>query len=111
MGKLLEIKKALELNKTVEIEETEIIVSVLNFSTGLCNRYKFKVTSVRKVPYGSSAYDDDYANHVVLAYGVITYESGNSYSNHCEKLTYTDDDELDKILSAVRKKLGNLGGI
>jgi hypothetical protein len=110
MGKLLEIKKALELNKTVEIEETEIIVSFLNFSTGLCDRYKFDVTSVMKVPYGSSAYDDDYANHVVLAYGVITYESGNSY-NQCEKLTYTDEEELDKILSAVQKKLGNLGGI
>lgn len=111
MGKLLEIKKALELNELVEIDKTDIVVSVFNFSTGVCDRHDFSVTSVRKVPYGSSAYKDDYPKHVVLAYGVITYESGNSYGNHCEKLTYTDEEELDKILSAIQKKLGNLGGI
>lgn len=106
MGKLLEIKKTLELNKEVEIDKTNIVVSVFNFSTGMCDRYDFAVTSVRKIPYGSFAYKDDYPSHVVLAYGVITYEGGNSYSNHCEKLTYTDEEELDKILCAIQKKMG-----
>ena len=44
MGKLLEIKKTLELNKLVEIDKTDIVVSVFNFSTGVCDRHDFSVT-------------------------------------------------------------------
>lgn len=100
MGKLLEIKKMMRLNECRKVEDVEIKVGVLNFSTGNVDRYNFVVRYVKKIPYGSSAWEDDYPCHVVLAYGKVTYDSGKSY-NVCYKLTYTMDEELEKLIEPI----------
>lgn len=102
MNTLLELKKCLRLNEFRKIEPTEITVAVFNFSTGSCDHYKFLVQFIGKNPYGSHAWEDDYRNHVVYAYGIVTYESGNSYKA-CHKLTYTDDEELDKLVKPLQE--------
>lgn len=100
MGKLLEIKRMMRLNECRKIEDTEIQVGVFNFSDGTVHEYTFVVQYVRKIPYGSSAAEQDYPNHVVNAYGVIKYDSGESY-NVCHKLTYTRDEELVKLIEPI----------
>lgn len=107
MGKLLEIKKIFRLNECRKIEDTEIQVGVFNFSDGTVHEYTFVVQYVRKIPYGSSATEQDYPNHVVYAYGVIKYDSGESYKV-CHKLTYTRDEELEKLIVPIENgKVGD----
>ena len=106
MSKLLEIKKTMRLNECRKIEDTEIRVGVFNFSDGNVYEYPFVVQYVRKIPYGSSATEQDYPNQVVNAFGVIKYDSGESY-NVCHKLTYTRDEELGKLIVPIEN--GNVG--
>lgn len=102
MSKLLELKKDLKLLHVVKIKPTRFKVSVFNFAHGNCNVYDFEAHYVYKIPYGSHAFEDDYANHVVMVAGLITFESGNTYRG-TEKLTYTDDSEVEKIIQAVKE--------
>ena len=102
MGKLLEIKKLLRLNEVRKIEPTKITLGIFNFSTGNVDHYDFMAQYVGKIPYGSSAYEDNYADHVVTIYGIITYENGQSYKK-TYKLTYTDDSELEKLLQPIKE--------
>jgi hypothetical protein len=107
MGKLLEIKETMRLNECRNIEDTDLYFGVFNFSDGTVHEYTFVVQYVRKVPYGSGATEQDYPNHVVNAYGVIKYDSGESY-NVCHKLTYTRDEELEKLIEPIKKgKVGD----
>lgn len=107
MGKLLEIKRMMRLHECRKIEDTEIQVGVFNFSDGTVHEYTFVAQYVRKIPYGSSATEQDYPNHVVNAYGVIKYDSGESYKV-CHKLTYTSDEELGKLIVPIENgKVGD----
>lgn len=107
MGKLLEIKRMMRMQECRKIEDTEIQVGVFNFSDGTVHEYTFVVQYVRKIPYGSSAAEQDYPNHVVNAYGVIKYDSGESYKV-CHKLTYTRDEELGKLIVPIENgKVGD----
>lgn len=102
MGKLLEIKETMRLNECRNIEDTEIKVGVFNFYDGKVHEYDFVVQYVRKVPYGSGAMEKDYSYQVVNAFGVIHYENGSTYMV-CHKLTYTRDEELEKLIEPIKK--------
>ena len=102
MSTLTELKQLLKLHEVRKIEPTDIVISVLNMAHGTLDRYKFKVQYIGKIPYGSHAFENDYPNHVVNVYGIITYDSGNSYKS-CHKLTYTDDEELQKLIQPTKE--------
>lgn len=108
MSKLLELKQALKLHHVVKINPTKFKVSVFNFAHGNCNDYDFEAHYVYKIPYGSYAHEKDYANHIVMVCGLITFPTGKTYKDR-QKLTYTDDSEVEKIMAAASKgtDLGN----
>lgn len=95
---LIELKKKLEMEVLYRITPTDIKIGVLNFSTGNIERYDFTVEYLYKIPYGVNFTLPK--NQVVLVMGVVHYESGNSY-NVRKKLSYTDNEELEKIGAAL----------
>lgn len=90
-----EFKQIIPEYSTVKIEPTDIMVGVLNFTSGNVDRYKFKAEYVSRD--GGVLW-----NHDMYVRGVITYESGASYNN-VRPLSYTDSEELDKLADAMRK--------
>lgn len=104
ISKLDELKKALRLDEAVRLKSpVSVKVRKFNMRTGCADTVvDMKVEFVGKVPYGSPKAEDDLANHVMIAYGEKTYSSGNAYLGS-EKLTYTDDWELQKVIDAVKE--------
>ena len=96
---LNELKKSMKLFEAVKLDNPiNVKVNVFNFRTGCADTVvNMKVKFVGKVPYG------DFANHVMMVYGEKTYSSGNTYLGS-EKLTYTDDEELRKVIDAIKDK-------
>ncbi|MBO4798571.1 MAG: hypothetical protein J5494_07390 [Candidatus Methanomethylophilaceae archaeon] len=77
---------------------------MFNFHTGCADiLVDMKVDFVGKIQYGS--WRDEYilSDQIVMVYGTKIYESGNSYLGS-HKLTYTDNDELQKVIDAVKDK-------
>ena len=97
----LTLKKLLPLKVVKKINDTNIKVGVLNFNHGNINQYDFTVQYVMKVPYSTTCSKDDYANQVIKVYGVIHYPGGASYKSS-NKLTYTDDAELEKLFNPIK---------
>jgi len=79
----------------VKIEPTDIMIGVLNFSTGDVEHYKFKVLFIRRA-------EDAIWNNTMFAHGVITFDSGKSYED-MKGLCYTDSAELEKLAEPMRK--------
>lgn len=102
---LNELKKSMKLFEVVKLDNPiNIKVNVFNYRTGCADTVvDMKVRFVGKVPYGSRKAEDDLANHVMMVYGEKTYSSGNTYLGS-EKLTYTDDEELRKVIDAIKDK-------
>lgn len=102
---LNELKKSMKLFEAVKLDNPiDIKVNVFNFRTGCADTVvSMKVKFVGKVPYGSPKTEDDFANHVMMVYGEKAYSSGNTYLGS-EKLTYTDDGELRKVIDAIKGK-------
>lgn len=102
---LNELKKSMKLFEAVKLDNPiDIKVNVFNFRTGCADTVvSMKVKFVGKVPYGSPKAEDDFVNHVMMVYGEKTYSSGNTYLGS-EKLTYTDDEELRKVIDAIKDK-------
>lgn len=102
---LNELKKSMKQFEAVRLDDPiDIKVNVFNFRTGCADTVvNMKVRFVGKVPYGSMKAEDDFASHVMMVYGEETYSSGNTYLGS-EKLTYTDDGELRKVIDAIKDK-------
>lgn len=102
---LNELKKSMKQFEAVRLDDPiDVKVNVFNFRTGCADTIvNMKVKFVGKVPYGSMKAEDDFANHVMMVYGEKTYSSGNTYLGS-EKLTYTDDGELKKVIDAIKGK-------
>lgn len=102
---LNELKKSMKLFEAVKLDNPiDVKVNVFNYRTGCADTVvNMKVKFVGKVPYGSPKAEDDFANHVMMVYGEKTYSSGNTYLGS-EKLTYTDDEELRKVIDAIKDK-------
>lgn len=102
---LNELKKSMKLFEAVRLDNPiDVKVNVFNFRTGCADTVvNMKVGFVGKVPYGSPKAEDDFTNHVMMVYGEETYSSGNTYLGS-EKLTYTDDGELRKVIDAIKDK-------
>lgn len=105
MEKLDELKKLVKLYKIVKLEEPiDIKVRMFNFRTGCADTLvDMKVDYVGKVPYGSWRDETILSEQIVMVYGTKTYSSGNSYLGS-HKLTYTDSEELQKVIDAVKDK-------
>lgn len=102
---LNELKKSMKQFEAVKLDNPiDVRVNVFNYRTGCADTVvSMKVRFVGKVPYGSPKAEDDLANHVMMVYGEKTCSSGNTYLGS-EKLTYTDDGELRKVIDAIKDK-------
>ena len=102
---LNELKKSMKQFEAVKLDNPiDVKVRVFNFRTGCADTIvNMKVKFVGKVPYSSLKAEDDFASHVMMVYGEETFSSGNTYLGS-EKLTYTDDEELRKVIDAIKDK-------
>lgn len=102
---LNELKKSMKQFEAVRLDNPiDVKVRVFNFRTGCADTVvNMKVRFVGKIPYGSLKAEDNFAGHVMMVYGEKTYSSGNTYLGS-EKLTYTDDGELRKVIDAIKDK-------
>ena len=102
--KLNELKSTMKLHNVVKLKSPiEIKVRLFNFNTGCADTViDMRVEYVAKVPYGSESDESYLAGHVMMVYGKKKYGSGNCYDGSV-KLTYTDDEELQKVIDAVRE--------
>lgn len=99
-----ELKRTMKIDQCVKLANPiRIKVRSFNFNTGCADTINdFDVEFVGKVPYGSVRPEDMLSYQIVEVYGVKHYSSGSSYK-HCDKLTYTDDEELQKVIDAVKE--------
>ncbi len=104
---LNELKKSMKLFEAVRLDNpVDVKVNVFNFRTGCADTIvNMKVRFVGKVPYGSPKTEDDLTNHIMMVYGEKASQivAGNTYLGS-EKLTYTDDEELRKVIDAIKGK-------
>lgn len=99
-----ELKRTMKIGEAVKLKNPiRIKVRSFNFNTGCADTVNdFDVELVGKFPYGSERPEDMLSYQIVWVYGVRHYRSGESYKRS-DKLTYTDDGELQKVIDAVRE--------
>jgi hypothetical protein len=102
--KLDELKKMMRLYEVVKLKEPiDIKVRQFNFRTGCADTLlDMTVKFVGKVPYGSGRPEEFLDHQIMVVYGIKRYSSGNEYTGST-KLTYTDDEELQKVIDMVKE--------
>lgn len=94
------LKKLLKLGHVVEIKPTNIIVGKFNFNFGEVDKYNFTVQYMNKILWKDGGGEKDYSSQKVRVYGIIRFNSGASYKSWAD-LTYTDENEIDKLIDFV----------
>ena len=102
--KLDELKKMMRLYEVVKLKEPiEIKVRQFNIRTGCADTLlDMTVDFVGKVPYGSGRPEEFLDHQIMVVYGTKRYSSGHQYTGSA-KLTYTDDEELQKVIDMVKE--------
>lgn len=102
--RLDELKRMMKLNEVIKLKNPiDIKVRKFNMRTGCADTLMdMTVDFVGKLPYGSPQPEEFLAHQVIWAYGTKRYKSGHEYKGST-KLTYTDDEELQKVIDAARE--------
>ena len=101
--KMDELKKTIKLYEVIKLEKPiGIKVRQFNLRTGQADTIiNVEVNFVSKLPCGDGP--EEFPNgQMVVVYGTKKYSSGDQYTGSAN-LKYTDSDELQKVIDAVRK--------